>query len=369
MANDLDLASLGVTLDDRDAQRVFDDALAMVQGALPEWVPRTGSIEVILLEALATCVTDLIYASNRVVGAIPEAMLTLAGVERRGGAAATGTVRMVFDSVLTATVTAGTRMTLPDDGNVEIVVSEDTTVTADDTVDVPIETVEATGQVNGVTTGAAVDVIDVIPNLFSVVVQDTITGGSGPESDEAFLARAALTLARYRDGLCLPRDYTAFALDSPLVSRATDYDLWDSVGGAPGDDPGHVTVAVYGLGGVLSAGQKQELEDEMAARSRADLVVHVIDLAVEVVPVTATVIPLVGVDATALAASVQAAVQAWIDPQAWTIGEPVRVLELAALLDGVTGVDYVDVIDAPATDVTVAELAAAGTVTITVGAP
>ena len=47
-------------------------------------------------------------------------------------------------------------------------------------------TTEATTLVNGVGAGAALDVLDVIPNVLSVAVTSAFAGGADPEDDTAY---------------------------------------------------------------------------------------------------------------------------------------------------------------------------------------
>ena len=54
MPQDLDISYLGLTIDDRDPQAIFDAGLARYQELAPDARPRNGSVEVMLMEAFAT---------------------------------------------------------------------------------------------------------------------------------------------------------------------------------------------------------------------------------------------------------------------------------------------------------------------------
>ena len=75
--NDLDLTAIDLVVDDRDPQAIFDASLAKFLELAPTARPRNGSVEAILLEAIATATADGIYAANRVISLVVEAILGL----------------------------------------------------------------------------------------------------------------------------------------------------------------------------------------------------------------------------------------------------------------------------------------------------
>jgi hypothetical protein len=115
-----------------------------------------------------------------------------------------------------------------------------------------------------------------------------------------------------------------------------------------------------------------EIEDALEEAALANLDVHVEPPTVTAVDVTATVVRLTGHDPVTVAEDVETALAAYLDPGAWEWGAVVRRNELIALMDAVTGVDYVDTITTPAADVPLAgvgPLAELGAVAITVDPP
>jgi hypothetical protein len=167
-----------------------------------------------------------------------------------------------------------------------------------------------------------------------------------------------------------PSHFTAAALENPLVTRAFVLDNHD---GVAANQLGHVAVAVAGAGGVaLGAGDKAAIEADLEDRAQVNLDVHVINPTVTAVAVTATVRRVAGYTDDAVEANVTAAINAYLDPDTWEWGSTVRRNELIAVIDRAEGVDFVDVLTAPAADVVlpgVAPLADAGVLDITVDAP
>lgn len=362
--SDLGLSRVEIVPDDRDPQATFDSMLAATQAALPSWEPRNGSLEVVLLEAVAVGVADLIYALNRLPGRIEEDILARYDVPRFAGAHASGNVAVTLDEVRTTTISAGTRFAIPGSDPV-LEVTADTSDTGS-TIVVPVRATQAGESPNALSADAPLDVIDSIPYVISVALDGVLTGGADPESDDAYLSRVATRLARVTSSLVVPDHFAAFALEHPLVRRAHAYDLWDGVGSNTSSDVGHVTVAVYGRGGPVSSELRTELQSGMAERCAAMITPTVINANVDTINVTATVEALAGYDTDAVRDACAEAARRWLDPESWQWDEPARETDLIALLAHVDGVDFVDSVTSPSGSVTVDMLAEAGTVTITV---
>lgn len=362
----VDLSALDIVPDDRDPQAIVDEMVTTMQEQLPGWTPRSGTLEVLLMEALATGVADAIYAANRLPGVVLEAIITLLGVERYPGAPSTGTVTVTFVGPGAYNIPAGTRFAIPGRDDVALL----TTAPASGpgpTLTVPVAT-DVPGSVV-VPAGTGLDAVDVLPDVLAITVQTEVTGGAAPESDAAYIARARSRLARLTSTLATPPEFAAAAIDDPRVSRAATVDLWDGVSPAAiGTHPGHTTVAVHGPAGAVPAPARDEITAALAAKAVAILQVHVVPAIVSTVNVAASIRVLPGFSPTLVVQDVQAAVRSWLDPASWEWGEPVRTLALAALIASVEGVDYVAALT-PNVDVALTPalgLAQAGTVTVTV---
>lgn len=370
MPQDIDLSYLGLTPDERTADDVVADAIDYAQTQLPEWIPRNGAVEVVILEAAALASAETQAALNNLPGRVVEGILGLYGVPRSPGAVATGTLTVTFDTAVTTTIPAGTRFLLVDEG-VDLVSTAEVTVTAATTASVAVATEDYTAAVNGVGASASVDLLNAIPNALSVAVSGTLTGGADPESDDAYLDRASTVLARVTSSLVVPTHFTAYALQDTRVSRATTVDLFDgSIGtGSPGDHVGDITVYVYGVGGAVDAAVRTELETSMQELSAAMMDVHVEAAQVTTQNVELEVVGLAGYDSSTVQASVEAAIAAWMDPSVWEWDDDIRPNDIIALADTVSGVDYVVSVTTPSTVTSITApggLALAGTITVTV---
>ena len=368
MPRDLDLTYLSLEVADADPQRIVDDAVAYASTIFPDWVPRNGSTEVVLMEALALGVADLVYAANRLPGSVVEAILGLYDIARSEGTSATGAVEITFDDDRTVTVASGTRFEVPADGTL-LEVTADTPVTEASTVVVPVRTAESTAAANGLPVGTALDILDAVPYAVAAEVSATLTGGSDPESDAAYVDRAGTRLARVTSSLVIPVHFTAYCLEDVRVLRATTVDLYDLTDeNEPGDDLGHVSVYLYGRGGPLDPSVLTALESQMTERAASMITVHTDNGTVVPQDIDVTVVGLPGYSAPEIQASVTAALQAWMNPNEWGWGRDIIVNEIIAEVGQVAGVDYVDSVADPSDTVPLAynELATTGTITVTV---
>ena len=364
----LSTAALGQQVETRNLDDIVADALDLLADRLPEWTPRNGSLEVIYLEAVAQAAAEVAAAANAQVGAVVEAVLsTLHGVPRLPGAQAVGSLALTFDSTVTTVVPTGTGFLLPDTG-IELVSTSDVTVTAATSCTVPVRTATATSAANGLGPGTAVDVLDAIPNALTVAVAVALTGGTDPESDSAYLARASSRLARVTSSLVVTDHFAAWTLEEGRASNATAIAAWNGAAiGTAGSDAGHVTVVAYGRGGALSAGDKTALAVAMQALTAVGATVHVVDPALTSQNVVATVKAKPGWVAADVQAACVAALRAWLNPETWPFGDDVRATQVPVVLAAAAGVDYVVSVTTPAADVAIGVngLAAAGTLTVT----
>jgi uncharacterized phage protein gp47/JayE len=363
---------------DLSDQDIVDAALAALQLNLPGWIPREGNTEVLILESLALETAEAIVAINRLPGAVVQAVMLLAGVSRDYGAAPIASATFTMGDASGYTIPAGTRLYLPmEDGSTVTFLIEPPGLTippGESSGTCSIIGDVFTAAANGTPIGAAVVMADPVPFVDGVVLASAVADGRDPETDAQWRDRGVERLSRLSDALVVPRHFEAAALETEGVARAVGIDLWDPTqsGSNPGDNPGHMTVAVLGENGAdLSTEAKDALQVTMEDQAVAVLDVHVIDVSLDTVALTADVHLTAGADAAATTAAVESALRAYVNPLTWAWGGTIRRNELISLVDQVGGVDYViDVsIGGASGDYTItgpATLPTAGTVAITV---
>lgn len=151
---------LDLSLYDADEQELVDRALLDAAIKLPEWQPREGNTEVVLIEALALVVAELVYAINRAPVTALEGLLALYGFPRDPGTPPTASAQFTLADMLGHTIPAGTtvRVVVASTGeevdfttNVDLVIPA-----ASNTGVVAITGEENTVSANGTAAGAAV---------------------------------------------------------------------------------------------------------------------------------------------------------------------------------------------------------------------
>lgn len=358
---------------DKDAQDVFEAALVNLQSYLPEWEPREGHTEVVLMESLALEVAESVFAINRLPGAIMEILLRLYGVERDLGAPPTASLTFTVSDTAGHTLPAGVRAALT------LTTGESVVFTTTEAIVIPegssTGTAAAVGDMstdaaNGTTAGTSLDLLDAVVFVERVELGSAVVGGAVEEDDTAWFSRGTQRFSRLVETLVLPSHFVSAALERTNVTRASAVDNYDpNQAGVPGDHAGHVTVAVYGDGGPLSAADREVLRSEFDLQAQANLAVHVVDPTLTTVDVTVTLEAQAGYSAAQIQSAATEALTAYLSPQEWPWTGTVYRNELIALLDRVTGVERVVSLDVPAADLPlagVAPLATVGTVTVTV---
>lgn len=361
---------------DRDPVALVARAVLDAESRIPGLVLRPGTTEAVLLEVVAQVVAEDVFALNRLPAAVAQVQARLAGVVRSEGVAPTATATFTVADVAGYAIPAGTRLVLYVAGepliwttDVELVIPPGLAAGV-----VAITCASRLAGVNGTPAGTVLALLDAVYAVEAAALADPVTGGADPEGAAEWLARAGLRFSRLSEVLTLPRHFEAAALEDVRVSRALALDAYDpSLAGLPGSHLGAVSVAVSGVGGVaLSPAIKNEIRDSLDLLARADLLVSVIDTTTTAVAVTVTVRRTAAVTDGEVVAAVAAALEGYLSPDTWAWGASVYRNELLALIDGVAGVDRVEVLTLPAADVVlagVAPLADLGATVVTVVAP
>jgi hypothetical protein len=332
---------------DRTDQQIIATALGRLQLDIPELEIREGATEIMLIESLALEISEGVVAVNRLPGAVIETLLHLAQVDKDYGAPAFATATITLGDTLGHTIPGGTRLYLPlADGSAVTFLVEPPNVTVapgDDTAVLNLVSSEYTDRANGMPILSTLVPADPLPFIERVQLASTVVDGRSAESDAEWRDRGVARLSRLSDALVVPRHFEAAALERPEVGRALALDNYDpTVGPSPGDNPGHVTVAVLGDDGTaLSSPAKAAIDTALEERAAAMLQVHVIDISIQAITTVSTVVALPGFDHATVETAVEDAVDQYFDPLTWTYGQTIYHNEMVSLIDRVPGVDRV----------------------------
>ncbi|QFG14840.1 baseplate J protein [Arthrobacter phage Lymara] len=348
-------------------------ATAYAMAALPEWQPRAGNTEMVLMESLAVMLGPEILAIQMLPGQIVEQLMKLYGVARNPGAPVIGRVQFtVTNSSPTQTIPAGTRLRLPIAGTgetvdfftkdeLQIITSESST----GQVDIYAEYLGTVG--NATPAGTSLDVVDTLSFVEGVVTVGVLSGGLGLEADQEFQGRASATLARLTSTLVLPESFQFAAASRPEVGRAKVFDLYNPAQPLVNPAVGFVTVALADANGAALPGSvTSEIASWLAGQALASLKVSVIDPTFTTVNVTVSVKASPGFTTAQVQANVTAALSAWLNPKTWDWNPVVGQYAIVAKVAAAAGV--AEVTSAPANIALAgkAPLPTLGTVTVNV---
>lgn len=372
-----DLTSyVDLRLYDKDPTDILNSAIEDLKSKLPGWVPREDNTEVMLLQALAVEVSEAVFAINRLPSSIVTALLKLYGIDRDGGAFATCEVEFTVVNSMGYTIPANTRIALPQQQGFGSLVME--TVTALSIPEgstsgvVQAQATTVTDAANGVPTATRFSVLDNAYFVNSVVNTTPIIGGRNEESDKVWFDRGIQRFGRLTDTLVVPRHFELAALERPEVQRARALDNFnsDAGSGVPGDHPGHLTLALYANGGIMSAADKAAVIDSFTDRKFAPLILHTVDPVITTVNVNVRVKPNSGYANDRVVDAVSFAMREWMNTDKWDWKGTVYTNEIIGVISELPEVDYVTHLVNPAADVQLngaAPLATLGTIDVQLG--
>lgn len=358
MANNPDLfAYVDLRIYDKTPDDIKNAAMATLAASMPEWEPHSTNVEVLLMEALAIEVAEAVFSINRLPQAMVEIFLGLFGIDRLPGVEPKTTVR--FNVVDTAgyTIPQGTQVAMSVDGSSsQFIFTTDVEAAVQPGsyyVTIPVTGIERSAIVNGVSANTPLELLDAVMAVESVTTASIVTDGVDPESDIDYLTRGIQKFQRMSETLVIPSHFVTAALEQvTYVSRATVVDNYDpATGPDPGDNPGHVTVVVYGLGGLISEDNRAALLNLLSEGAAANLAVHVVDPVLQTVDVAATVKKYPQYTDEEVLANVTATLTEYMSPEVWPWSGTVRYNELVSVIDHCEGVNYVVDITDPAVDV------------------
>lgn len=342
---------------DTDPQDILQEAYDFIQAQVPGWVPADGNLDTWLLMALSSVAAE----SRDIASAVPTSIFRyfgayLVGLPPIDDAPATTTTTWTMVDNLGYTVPAGTQVSINKAGDdpVAFVTVADAVVAPGSTViaGVQIIAVEPGADASGLgVVGGTVNLEDPLAFVASITQQAATSGGVDAETDDAYLGRLTSQLQLLAPRPILPADFSVFARNIAGVHRATTIDGYNPIGGTF-NNPRMVAVAVIDESGLaVSAGVKAAVAADLQARREVNFVVNVIDPTQNLIDVTYQVKALAGYDLATLVTSINAALSAYLSPATWGVSavDPVgwsnltvvRYLELAQVINGVPGVDYI----------------------------
>lgn len=347
-----------------DPDTLSAEALSFLMTNLPGWLPQEGNLEVWMTEVFARIEGETRDVATRVPAEIfrffGKSMLNIAPID---GAPATAQSTWVMRDTNGYTIPAGTLVAYQLSGTLQAYFS----VTAD--VIVPPGSLQtADGEVllranvsGSAGNGFAAGPITLVNSLIFVDTVTTTTdtaGGVDPESDDDYLSRLRADLRLLTPRPILPNDFAVLARTIAGVDRSIAIDGYN-----PGDSTYNnermVAVALADSAGqAVTDDIKNQVVTYLESLREVNFVVNAIDPSYTLIDVTATVAVVAGTDPASVQAAVVSALTSYLDPSNWNWSTVVRRNELITLISDVPGVDYLDTLETPPSDVILTSVAA-----------
>ena len=223
---------INLSINNKTAETVYDDAVEYAQISLPEFSPRVGTIENALLEAMSHSTGSLIAMINALPDGLMEGLLNLMGFTRIEATASTATVLIELSINTGATVASGTVFSYDvyDSANVL------TQYLYETVSDLTISSGSTTGSVSVIASDPSVypdipvpsnlTVVSSTPYIFEVTLTSLASVGTDSETDAEYFNRAVTYLGSLSSAITTASQLTSYiAINYPTVSRYKVYDL------------------------------------------------------------------------------------------------------------------------------------------------
>lgn len=225
-------AYVDLTINDLQPEDIYNLAKEYAILALPEFNPRTGSVEDAVLQAACYVAGLVTGAINRMPNALVEGLMSLLGFQRREATFSTGSVIFTVIDDVGITIPGGTQLAYNEvRDNTTIVHLFETavpvTVDAGDTVSspVPIVALEA-GTKPVIASGEYLTILTPIGRLFDAEFYGALSQGADTESDSSFFNRASTYFLSLSAALATATQTTSYVLTNyPDAYRVQAYDL------------------------------------------------------------------------------------------------------------------------------------------------
>lgn len=348
-----------LTIFNEDPTVVLNEILTAGRTLLPDWTPAVGQIETVLAEAIAFRSAELAAGINRLPDSTTEVLLQLFGLVRDDGVAATATVDIEFNAA--GSLPAGTEILYVDSVNEQsynfALATEVSRTDAGTTTNVTVTAITVGSQYNiAVNTFNAV-AVSPSTAIETIVFSSDSSGGTNAETDEQYFDRAVTLLASYTTATTTSSQIKFFVgANKTYANRVEVYNQRryrdrDTMNDEFALHDGAVLVAVASAVSTpanaaselpVSAANLSDLHSSLVDRVPSGLTIDVMTAELVDIDVTVDVKAQTGVNTSTLRVAIEDAIKAYLDPNAWLFDtQRVRYNDMVALLESVTGVDFV----------------------------
>lgn len=225
---------IDLTINDLQPGDIYDAAVEYARTALPEFAPRSGTVEDAVLQATSYVAAETVGAINRLPDGLMEGVLRFMDILRNEATFGSASIEFTL-STAGETVPAGTiAIYETTDGDVRVQypfeLSEDITADAGETTVVGIATSQVAGILPTIISGTTMILAQPSAIVIAAETTGSITQGARPETQTEYFARATSKLESLSAVLATARQLENYILTTyPEVHRCKVYDLTDVV--------------------------------------------------------------------------------------------------------------------------------------------
>lgn len=342
-----------------DPDTMAQDAIDFLQSKFPGWIPNGGNLDTILIEAIARMGSE----GATVASAVPKSIFRYFGANLMrilpidpSSASSTTTWTMINNQGYT--IPAGTNIGVRDTvGNIwPFTTQNDVIVSAGATTANGVSVVAITpGSDSSGLGGAsiAVDLIDPLDFVSSVVLEAATTGGTDGETDDEYLNRLVEQLQLMAPRPILPDDFAILAKNIAGVDRALAIDGYDPIAGTFGNARMVAVSALDATGAGVSSPTKTAIQNYLDSLREVNFVVNMIDPSISLIDVSTDVSIVSSFDPLDIQHRILAALELFLDKKNWGLPRTgdvrswvnqtkLRYLDLANVVHNVQGVDHIN---------------------------
>jgi hypothetical protein len=243
---------IDLTVNDLQPEDIYTAAVEYAQTGLPEFSPRSGTIEDAILQSMSYVSGEVIGAINRLPNGLMEGILRLMGFNRLEDTFAIGAV--VFTSIddTGLAIPVGTQVAYTEitaTGSIQHIfeTTEAAQISLGSTTSSPVAVVAVeTGEKPAISDGQSMVILTASNKLFSAAFSGSLTQGAVGESDADYFQRGVRYLQSLSTALATPAQISSYVLDNfQEAYRTTTLDLTeiDSLTG----------ITIFESGGLIGA--------------------------------------------------------------------------------------------------------------------
>ena len=323
-----------VNLTPYDAQpsEIYASAVQYATTSMPDFSPRTGTVEDAMLQSMSYVSGFLVAAINRLPDSLMEGVLNVFGFERNEATLSSGTVvlNLLGDA---GVIYAGTQFSYEEivDGQISqyVFTAIDDTSVLEGVEEVTVNVISTSaGLIPTILSNSPMSLLSSNALIISVVA-GTITSGQDSEDDNSYFTRASTYFQSLSDGLITQRQIEAHILSSyPVITRVralspalmalSDSSLYDKTGIDVADFVGHLLVFILSTGSTFTEQESLEsISSGISDRSVPGLSVDVSNPIFIKLKSNAVVEKLPGFDKAVVRNSVITELSARVSPSEW----------------------------------------------------